>query len=129
MSLPPGGIVCGALPVADCSLRATGFAQVMGDQLRLAGGHVGVALLENGRGSGVQVLSLAREQALRGSISRKSVLERVTRFGGRAADGDQLRRGKLLECSMEMKPALRANLGEQFIGELPADHRRLLCDS
>jgi hypothetical protein len=37
------------------------FAQVVGNEFRLAGGHIGVALFENSRNPGMQLLAPALE--------------------------------------------------------------------
>jgi hypothetical protein len=69
MRLSACGVVSSVLPVRNSSLRKVGFAQVVGNEFRLAGNHIRVAFLEGGRDPRMEFLASALEQALVGRIS------------------------------------------------------------
>ena len=114
------------LPVRDCPFCKACFAQVMSNELRLPGGHIGGIRLKNVHDPSVEFLPPAFEEAFIGSIPHECMLERVCRLRWGTAFEHKFRRDKLLECRQKFGLTLCADGSEHSVGELATDHSRLL---
>ena len=83
------GLVAGFAPPFDCQLIEPGLREMMGDELRLSRGGLGLIAQDFGSAA-VQRLAAALEQAVVGSVLDQRVLEAIIGLGWRALDKQEV---------------------------------------
>ena len=111
------GLVARLAPPFDREVVEAGLGEMMGDELRLGRGALGLIAQDFG-GAAVQRLAATLEQAVVGRVLDQRVLEAIVRLMARALGDEEVRAGEPVERGLEGWVVDLADSAEQRVGEI-----------